>query len=360
MRLSTSTDLSAVAGGWELNDRVEIDEHISGDWEVVLQTNKVYEAEITNAAPQKCSAWVHLDAPEDTCSLTCESFSFGEGITGGFLSGLSWSIIPTNGTDVVITHSCYQDPFSLAWFEQFIVGEAAADYEISVPYGEIYPRLRAATSRTYAAETSRHVTTDFQFQPGPYARSNGVVANAELWGFHTYAVQNNHFGRVWGVPNSYSTLLRGEYINPAYVESSVLTPWYNFIFNQCVTVTGFGDPWARIDYGLDVSKDRLASAWLPRGAFFLFQETLESANTKILADISWPNITVTGYIDPNGVTNRADSVLITWEVLTEDRPEPGTNEFPRVNAISADAKSTITQVIDWKFNSLNPVETNNE
>lgn len=360
MRLSTSTDLSAVSGGWELNDRIEIDEHISDDWKIVSQTNRLYEAELTNAAPQKCSAWVHLDAPEDTCSLTCESFSFGEGITGGFLSGLSWSIVPTNGTDVVITHSCYQNPFSLAWFEQFVVGEAAADYEVSIPYGEIYPRLRAATSRTYAAETSRHVTTDFQFQPGPYARSNGVVGNAELWGFHTYAFQNNHFGRVWGVPNSFSTFLRGEYSNPANVESSVLTPWYNFIFNQCVTVTGFGDPWARIDYGLNVSKDRLASAWLPSGTFFRFQETDESANTKILANISWPNITVTGYIDPAGVTHRVDSVLITWEVLTEDRPEPGTNEFPRVSAISADAKSTVTQVINWKFNSLNPVETNNE
>ena len=360
IRLSTSTDLSAVAGGWELNDHVEINEHISDDWKITSQTNRVDEAEVTNAAPQKCSAWVHLDTPEDTCSLICESFSFGEGITGGFLSGLSWSIVPTNGTNVVITHSCYQNPYSLAWFEQFVVGEAAADYEVSIPYGEIYPRLRAATSRTYAAEISRHVTTDFQFQPGPYARSNGVVGNAELWGFHTYAVQNNHFGRVWGVSNSCSTFLRGEYINPANVESDIITPWYNFISNQCVTVTGFGDPWARIDYGLDVSKDRLASAWLPRGTFFRFQETDESANTKILANISWPDITITGYIDPAGVTQRVDSVLITWEVLSEDRPEPGTNEFPRVSAISADAKSTVTQVIDWKFNSLDIIETNNE
>lgn len=359
LELSVASDMSPVSGGWEVNSDILISDHMSSSWDIVLETNTVHEAEMTNAAPQKCSAWIHLDQPIDGCSLACGNFQFGEYVDGNRLSEMSWSENPTNGTNVVIRHFLFQHPDHSQWLERFYVGGASADMPVSVPYGSIFPHCRAYTSRRYVAETSRHVTTDFQFQPGPYA-CQSVSNGAKLWGFHTYAFKDNHFGRVWGVSTSYSTMLRAEYSDPARVESDILTPWYNFISNQLANITGFADPWGRIDYGLDTCQARLGSAFIPRGAFFPFQEEGASRQTKILANIDWPNITVTGYIDENGETNRTDSVLIEWEVVVDSQPHPGTNEFPRVNAISADAKSTVTQVIDWKFNSLNPVETNNE
>lgn len=228
---------------------------------------------------------------------------------------------------------------------------------LDLPYGTVYPVVTAKLVRDYLADLSVHVPTTMEFQPGPYSRSKGVVAAATLWGFHSAGVQPT-FGRVWGISDETPVLSRfvpATYLNPATIEPNILKVWYQQNYQEAAILAGFLYPWERIGFDVDDASDRLRGMRLPAGTRMELRQ--EKDITMIVSVNDGRDVfDIQRYYSGTNLIEDVD-VYIPYVVDCYGYPADGTNRFEVAGARSADVKSTVTQVIDWNFNSLTPVTT---
>lgn len=86
---------SVVAGGWKLDEDLEVDEVSLSGWSMTDSTNEMFVVSMTNPAPNRCSAWVHLDATDERFESGLEAYSFSNVITSQLLTdSATWESYP--------------------------------------------------------------------------------------------------------------------------------------------------------------------------------------------------------------------------------------------------------------------------
>lgn len=329
----------------------------TGDWEVSW-TNFVLGVSVTNGYFSR-SAWIHMSEADDSYGGGFDLPMIAEDIIDDqFLNSIvRWDMIEdvSNHTIEFMT-STYSDSLGIT-LRSLVGAQVYGSYEIQFP-SNFVTSASARISRAMIGDFSVHSPPPYEYQPGPRSRQWGVVENAALWGFHSVAY-DDVFGFVSGVPLVLSKFLEADYSSPSAV-GGILRGWYDAQLIPQLRVFVGGSPWDRMAFGTADAKAVAAGMFIDPDMEHAM--TVSGPGVNLVIDVTDGHVHLRGY-EAGGVFHEATSVAVAWRFVLSTGRAPvnvGSNKLDRVEAISADAKSTVTQVIDWQFNSLKPVSTGND